>query len=310
MTRLDGVLEHLAEADVVAGELRALRESRPEDLATAVNLESVLRRRGDLEHELRALLSWQQLELVTYRVEQFDGSDAPAAAVASSILTFQALITSAFDALRAGPKRTYQPSSENQRLSALQFGRAPGAREAIQLTIPNERLLGVETVLDMALDLVFELFAARGKVLIRNLAARVGIATVTAARAWAENAVQHGLTTAITWHRPSDKPRTVAFSHSEALLFRTAIDAVADDTVQPRREECELVSIDESARTFRLVLANGTMVAGDLTDSFPPGGHWTTRRWYVADLLRADRIRYGSGAEDVRWSLRGLSPIE
>ena len=310
MSRLGDLLEGLAETDAVVGDLRQLGEIAPADPTVPINLDAALRRRSDLEDELAALLSRQQLDLLRYRAEQFDGSNVPAAHVARSIVLFQTLITAVFDAVRVGPKRHYLPPPESQRLSALQFAQAPGASDAIHLVIPNEGLLAIESDVDATLDLVFDLFAARTKPAIRTIAARAGIASVTAARAWADNAVQHGLTTTISWRRRKESPRTITFSHSEALLFRTAIDAVADGAVEPRTEQCELLAIDEIARTFRLIRFGGAMIVGDIADDFPPEGHWTTRRWYLADLVRVERIHYGTGEETVHWSLRALSPID
>ena len=310
MIRLSDLLEGLHEADDVAAELRQLREIAPGDPTVPVNLDAVLRRRSDLEAQLRDLLSWQQLDLLRYRVEQFDGSDAPAADVARSIVLFQALLTAAFDAVRTSPKRQYQPSPENRRLSSLRFALAPGAGRPVHLVIPNDGLLAIDSELDRTLDLVFELFAARAKTLIRSIAARIGIASVSAARAWADHAVQRGLTTTIDWRRRNGVPQTAAFTHTEALLFRTAIDEVADGSVEAHSVQCELLAIDEMARTFRLARFGGAVIAGDLDDGFPREGRWTIRRGYAADLLRAERIHYGTGEETVHWSLRDLTPID
>jgi len=308
MNDLQDLLEDLAEADAVAVALRRMAEATPRDQIAGINLDAVLRRRKDLERDIGGLLGARQLDLVRYRVELFDGSQPPAAAVARAVLLFQTLVTAAFDAIRTTPKRLYQPSAENARMSALNFARAPAGSSAIHFTIPNERLLILESDLDLTFATLFELLNARAKTMLRNIAARVGVASVAAAYSLAENAVQHGLTTTISWRKGENEPRTIALSHNDALLFKTAVETVSDDSVEQVETDCELIAIDESAATFRIVTAGGESVAGILAEGFPRGGSWTTRRWYTAVLIRAIRVRYSTGEEIVRWSLRGLVP--
>lgn len=310
MSRIAEVIESIAEADAVADELRRAREHDPDDATLSINRDAVLRRRADLEAELGVLLDTEQFDLLRYRVEQFDGSDAPVLGVARSIVLFQTLLTAVYDAVRGGPKRRYEPSAENIRLSALQFARPPSAGSAVHFLIANDRLLALESDLDVALELMFELFDARARTIIRDVAARAGVASVAAAHAWAGNAVQHGLTTTITWRKNKSDRRSVALSHSEALLYRTAIEAVADRSSEVMSIECEIVSLDEAARSFRLRLTDKSIIAGQIADGFPFGGRWALRHWYMAELLRATRLHYASGEETVRWSLRGLTAAD
>lgn len=308
MSRISAIIDDLAEADTVAHALRRLAEAEPRDEIITINLDAVKRRRADLERELAALLATRQHDLIGYRVELFDGSAPSAVAIARSIVHFQTLVTAAFDAIRSGPKRLYHPSHENVRMSLLSFARTPGGGAAIHFTIPNDRLLLLASDLDETFGLVFDLLMTRTKTMFRDIATRAGIASVTAAHAWADNAVQYGLTTTVAWRKASDERRVISLSHSDALLFRTAIDAVSDEAVEEIDRPCELLAIDETAGTFRIEAAGGETITGTLADGFPRGGNWTTRHWYTAVLLRAMRVRYASGEVTVRWSLRQLIP--
>ncbi len=310
MSRIAEVIESIAEADAVAGELGRAQEHDPDDATLAVNRDAVLRRRADLEAELGQLLATEQFDLLRYRVEQFDGSDAPVLGVAHSIALFQTLLTAVYDAVRGGPRRRYEPSAENVRLSSLQFAHPPSPGSAVHFLIANDRLLALESDLDVALELLFELLDARARTIIRDVAARAGVASVAAAHAWAGNAVKHGLTTTIAWRKKKADRRSVTFSHSEALLYRTAIEAVADESSEVMSVECEIVSLDEPARSFRLRLSDKSIIDGQIADSFPVGGRWALRHWYRADLLRATRLHYATGEETVRWSLRGLAAAD
>jgi hypothetical protein len=306
MSRISDILDDLAEADSVAHQLRRLAEAEPRDQIVAINLGAVIRRRTDLERELGTFLATRQRDLIRYRIELFDGSAPPAIAIARSIVLFQTLVTAAFDAIRSTPKRLYQPSHEAVRISALSFARAPGGNADIHFTIPNDRLLLLASDLDEAFGIVFDLLSARAKTMFRNIATRAGIASVTAAHAWAENAAQYALTTTIAWRQASDERRVISLSHSDALLFKTAIDAVSDETVDEVDRQCELLAIDDATGTFRIEVSGGETITGVLAEGFPRGGSWTTRHWYTAVLQRAIQVRYATGEETVRWSLRRL----
>jgi hypothetical protein len=310
MMLLSDILDDMADADSVAAELRRLAEAAPRDEVLRINLDAVARRRRDLERRMARLLGAQQLDLVQYRVGLFDGAPPPAATLARSLLLFQALVTSIFDAVRTVPKRRYAPSNENIRLSAFNLAAVPGDRGTMGLTILNDRLLLIESDLDIAFGLLFDLLQARAKTMLRQIAATAGIASVSAGHAWADHAAQHGLTTTIIWRKPDEARRSVTLSHSEALLLKTAIEAVADEAVEQIERDCELAAIDDGAGTFRVTTADGETIAGSLADSFPRGRGWMSRHWYVAVLTRATRIRYATGEETVRWQLRALVPHE
>jgi hypothetical protein len=308
MSAIGEILDDLAEADRVAQELRRLADTAPGDTIVRVNIDAVKRRRSDLERQLGALLAIRQLDLLRYRVELFDGSAPPAMAIARSVVQLQLLVTTVFDAVRSGPKRVQHTSHENVRMSSLSFASMPGSKAGLYLSIPNDRLLVLASDLDTTFELIFELLSARAKTMLRSLAARVGIASVVAAHGWAENAVQYGLTTTIAWRKASDERRTVMLSHSDALLFKTAVESVTDDAVDEIDRPCELLAIDEAAGTFRIEATGGEIITGTLGEGFPRGGNWTTHFWYTAVLHRAVRIQYATGAETVRWSLRRLIP--
>jgi hypothetical protein len=308
MTRLPDILNDLADTDAVSGELRSLAAERPQDEIIAINLGAVAKRRRDLERELDAELRHRQFDLVQYRIEQYEGGVCPASAVARAILLFQSLVTSIFDAIRTAPKHRYHPSNENIRLSTMTFAAAPADSVVISFSIPNDRLLILQSDLDLTFELLFNLLAARSKTMFRQIAERVGIASVSMAHSWAENAVQFGLNTAITWRKTGDEGRSAALSHSDALLLKTAIEGTGDEHVDQIDCDCELLGIDEAASTFRIRNADGEAIDGDLADGFPRGESWTTRRWYTATLTRATQIRYANGAEATRWTLRELIP--
>jgi hypothetical protein len=307
MIDISDIIEDLAEADIASSYLRDLADAKPGDQILPINLAAVLRRRTDLEHRMSALLSVVQVDLIAFEIRRDDGGEAAAAPAASCVVLFQRLLTAAFDAVRTGtPKRLYDPSPENVELSTLSFSPPPDGSHSINLTIANERLLAIDTDLDQAITLVLELLALRPKTLIRELAQRVGVATVAAAHALAAHAAAHDLSVSVAWRKRDREHRQASISHSDAQAFAAAVEAINDDRIESIDRECELLAIDEIAGSFRIACADNETISGELVSGFASGGQWTTHRWYKAHLVRAVRLRYASGEEIVRWSLRGL----
>ncbi|MCB1502675.1 MAG: hypothetical protein KDK07_23345 [Bauldia sp.] len=307
MNRLADILEDLAAADAATHHLRQLAATQPLDPVLAVNLDALLRRRGDLERQMAALLSAEQNDLIRIAVTGVDESSAPAADAARSVALFQRLLTAAFDAILTGaPKARYAPSPEAMERSTLHFVRPPSDSHEIHLAIANDYLLAIESDLDRALGLVCELLVLRSKVLIRELAQHLGIATVSAAYALFELAAAQRLSISIRWRKRDHERRKISVSHADARTMTTIIEAIHDDRMATVEQDCELLGIDEVGGSFRIAITGGQVISGDLTDGFPRGGAWTTRRWYRALLLRASRLGYADGEETVRWSLTGL----
>src|SRR4051794_34354723 len=104
MSELVSTLDSLHDTDVVLAKLNKLAQTSEQDTALRINLETLAKRRRDLERRLGAQLRADQLDLVEYRIEAAGGETCPAIAVARAIQSFQEMTTSVFDAVRTSPK--------------------------------------------------------------------------------------------------------------------------------------------------------------------------------------------------------------
>ena len=207
MNRLRFILRDLQETALVLADLHGRMSLNPADDVLRVNAETVAKRGRDLEMQLTRELREQQLDLVQYRIEQQQGEPIPAAGLTSAILLFQRIITSIFDAVRDRPKQIYSPSAENVALSSMTVASAKMiAPTELTLAIPNDRLLALQSELDLTFDAALRLLQSHTTDAIKELAARIGVSAVSQAYRWAENAVEHRLVTAIRWQRSADQP--------------------------------------------------------------------------------------------------------
>jgi hypothetical protein len=308
MNELVSTLDSLHDTDVVVAKLNKLVQASDQDAALRTNLEALAKRRRDLERRLGAQLRDDQLDLIEYRIEAASGEICPALAVARAIQHFQEMTTTVFDAVRASPKRTYQPSQENIELSTLHLAGARVGSVTMSLAIPNERLLAIQSDLDLTFELVFELLRLRNREGAVKLQRRTGIAALSRALAWAQNSVEHGLTTFVSWQKSEAVSESAAISPNEALILQTTIETTAIERIDDVEQECELVSLNGVSSSFVLRAANGEELAGRVGNGFPRGP-WTIHEHYAAALTRRLSIRCSTGEETAQWTLNSLTPL-
>ena len=306
MNRLRFILRDLQETALVLADLHGRISMNPGDDILRVNAETVAKRGRDLEVQLTRELREQQLDLIQYRIEQRHGDPIPAAGLTSAVLLFQRIITSIFDAVRDRPKQIYSPSAENVALSSMTGASAKMiAPTELTLAIPNDRLLALQSELDLTFDAALRLLQSHTTDAIKELAARIGVSAVSQAYRWAENAVEHRLVTAIRWQRSADQPVGVVVTADEAFLLQRTIASSSIERLADFETELELIALDEIARTFTGLSAQGQLT-GTLDLGFPRGERWVTYKRYAATLSRLTRIRCADGQEEIYWTLRQL----
>jgi hypothetical protein len=309
MTQIRRILNDLQDTDLTLERLKALALQDPHDEITRINSEGIEKRRKDLERKLNYELRHDHADVVEYKIERVEISNYPAKAIASSILTFQELITSVFDAIRTTPKKTYKPSPASIELSAMDFAGARAGSVVVAMSVHNERLLAVQSELDQTFDLVISLLHARTDTELRELVNRVGVASISRAYNWADNSANYGLDTSITWSKAVPLGEPVSVTKQQALALKEAIDATSDEEIKPEEYECELIGIDDDTSYFHIKTTAGEEIKGGISNEFPKGLQWTTHNNYRAFLSKSTRIKYSTGEEKERWTLHRLAAI-
>ena len=169
MTQIRTIINDLQDTDSTIERLMTLAKIEPIDDIAQFNLETIKKRRADLERKLNYELRNEQADVVEYKIERVEVNNYPAKAIAASIMTFQDLITSVFDAIRTTPKKTYKPSAASIELSAMDFAGARAGSVVVALSVHNDRLLAVKSELDSTFDLVISLLRANTDSELREL---------------------------------------------------------------------------------------------------------------------------------------------
>lgn len=307
MMSVRDTLDLLRDTEEAVETLQRNLDSNPASLVAKANLLSVEKRRRDLIRRLDYALHTRQEDLVRYEINR-NAATYPAMAVAASITTFQELVTAVFDALRTAPKRRYTPSSESIHLSTLDFATARSGSVLVSLSIPNERLLLIESQLDMAFDTVRRLLASASKDDIRQFVDTVGIAAISKTYAWADTSASYGLDTVVRWGKKFDELTEMVVDRTQAQHIKEIIEETSDNIKEPALMEGILVGFDADTSYFDLKIGKDVYIRGDLAPGL--SRQWTTDLPYRASLLRTTHVKYATGEESTRWTLLGLERLE
>ena len=311
MNTIEQLLQQLHDTASASAQMELALSESPGDEIYRVNADAIRKRQNDLERRLNTELKVSQSDLVKYHIQRAGSDRYPVLAVATAISRFQELVTAVFDALRSTPKQRYRPSPESIALSTLDFAMAlPTGSVMVCLSVANDRLLAVKSDLDRTFDEVFQILKMEGSEGLREIAARVGIASIAKAHDWAASASEYGISTKISVQKDIDNSVELDVTNSEALKLKEFIEEKSDQKYDTETTIGELVGIDvERPRTyFHLKADDGKIIEGKLADTFPLDREWAVHVHYFAKLIRVTTIRYATGEEKIEWLLAELAP--
>ncbi len=173
--------------------------------------------------------------------------------------------------------------------------------------IPNERMLLIESDLDLTFSRTFELLAARRQSEFRELVKVVGVAAISKAYSWAEVSAQYGLDTSIRWGKTYREARQFDISSGDAVVVKEAIEATSEKSERLVTYECILEGIDPVRSYFHIVLSDGMKITGNTDIDFPQI-EWTTKKHYKAVVEERSVIKFSTGESSTTQTLRSLEP--
>lgn len=310
MSKLRDILDDMREVDGIISRLERAAEAHPDDEISRFNAGSFLKRRNDLVRRLNDQLRQEQADLIEYRMQRPAGSNYPVRAVTNALGAFQELLTAVFDTVRSGaPKRRYRPSNDSINLSTLDFASARSGSMVLSLSVPNERLLLVESELDRAFSDVFTILRARTGDEFRQLVGRVGVASISKVYQWADANATYGIDTRIRWGKSQVETREFFVSRSEAGVIRDILAETSEEETTPAEISGVLLGFNAHSEDFQLKSFDEVSISGKLSDSFPVGDRWIINAAYKARLTRTATIKFSTGEETERWVLQDMSPL-
>jgi hypothetical protein len=290
MSPLADLQSRLNDTHAAIAQLERAIAQDPGSTTLPVSVRSLEKRAATLQAHFLEEADRLGVDVCTYRLFT-NGHRQRMADVAKALLDFQRLLTVVFDAITVGPKSRAVIDADVTEQTALDFAYSFSGSVGMVMTIPNERLLLIDSHLDMAMRKVFELAKTESAETIDQIATTLGAATVRSLYRWADDHVQTGFGADIKWRRREEVRASLLIQEPELRRLTDAISVAPDTRTETLVLDGELQAADVKRRTFKLKIAGGT-IRGRFGDAITAEHKAMLPQRYRAYVLKTTRMRY------------------
>lgn len=310
MSRLSDIIDELRETSAEIARLETVIADNPQFESLQIDLMSIQKRQRRLEEEFRVITNEKQIDVVNYRLIPAAEARVPVLSLTSALETFQWVVSTIFDALKNGPKKRGRLDPAAAELSTFDFGYAGSGSLSVVLTIPNDRLIVGETLLDRSIAIFFEAANAENREQILELGRIAGVPSVRRLYEWSGSLVGHGVDAEIQWRR-RDTIRSRFQVESPKLTRLREIIEETSETEETRVEVTGfLVGLDVDFQTFHIKITDAEDVQGKWSAEFVYNPDFVLQRRYHANLIKKSRTFYAYEKEETTWELMRLRPAD
>jgi hypothetical protein len=266
--------------------------------------ESLARRQETLEAAFAEAAEADYLDICNYRLIPEAGDTYPVLGLSKILAEFQQLVTTVFDAIKTKkPKVRARIAPELVQLSSFDFGYvAPGSLEIV-LTVPNERLLLVESDLDDSVNTVFTMMKSADPHEVGELVDKVGIASVKKLYELAEDHYKYALSAHIKWKRNEEIRGEILVQPAQFERLCARLDERSEETRELVSVKGRLVGLDVELRTFHMTFPEGEDIRGRVGPAFKEGKVSEVPGNYIADMVKTTVVYYSTREDRVTYEL-------
>jgi hypothetical protein len=305
MNDLLDILDKLQDTDATIARLREDLAAYPNIATLRLEAESLQKRRGHLEAQLLAISEDQGIDICNYRFLP-EKARPKLAGLAGALLHYQTLVTLFYDAIKNGPKAKARISAETVEQTAFEFAYAYVGSIGFMLTIPNDRLMLIESDLDASIHTVFEVAKAQKPEEILAYALRYGRGPIKTLYDWASDHVRSGLSADIEWRRGKLTREKVSIQKPEFENLQRTILMTSEEQHEEIVIEGTLVGADIVGRSFHLRPDHGDDISGR---AITLGGSVLLGTRYRATIRKTVQIVYATEEEKTSYELLDLLPL-
>jgi hypothetical protein len=297
--------EKLQDTTAAIAQLEHAVIENPDTPSLAVNLRSLHKRREALESDFLELTNQLEQDVCRYRLF-VSGTRPTISGLAQAWTNFQNAFSVIYDAIKNGPKVRGRIGVTAAEETSLGFSYSFTGSVGIVMTMPNDRLLLGETMIDQAIRTMFDLAAAQDHKQIREFAKVLGPAPVRAMYYWANTHVQNGMGAEIEWRRDKEVRARLFIQEPELARLTNAIQHTSDETSEELTYTGTLRAADLDRKTFRLETDDEHSIKGSFEDAIDAKHAVTLPRRYVVRLVKTTKIYYSTEVEDTSYHLLSL----
>ncbi len=305
MSALRAVLDRLND---IAGTIAQLEgKSTPETaFAYRMALHSLEKRRDDLRCELDEITRRDFVEICDYRIIPEGPLSFAISGVTGALHEFQDLVTLLFGADPQKPKQRARSDIATSEKTRLNFGFAYAGSLGIVLTVENERLIGIESNLDLAVRAAFNLISAKSVDDIREAVAHYGPPVVRKLYMWSKIQRDYDLSADIKWKRGDEIRNKVLVQAKESAEVCRMIESKSDIDDDHLDVVGNLVGFNVATRRFAFEFSDGELINGTFDKVFEMKPRVVPGR-YSAHLIKRTVVHYTIEKDDVSWILTNLN---
>ncbi len=287
--------------------LESLLVHHKDDPTIALTLNSLHKRQKTLEDRFAGVAHTEYLDVCTYKLITEKGSRPTILTLAQTLVDFQRLFTTAFDAIKTGPKKRARIQPDTVAASAFEFGYSFAGSVGIVLTIPNERLLIGGSEMDQAIEIIFKLTKTTDSNDIAAYARETGLATIRQLYKWASNHVNAGVDAEIKWRREKNIRAEVLVQVPELERLLQMIERTNEEYQESVTIAGTLVGADTKTHNFHMEFADGNEIRGKMAENIGHDQTVNLPKHYNATFLKTSKIHYATEKDDISYYLQSLN---
>jgi hypothetical protein len=308
MTEHVAIAVELREIEAELSQVTKLIAKHPEYPSLLVDHDSLLKRQVDLQKAFAKATSDNLIDVCNYKIIPEQGDRYPVLALSKILSDFQELVTTAFDAIKTGkPKTRARSSAETVQLSSFDFAYAAAGSLNVTMTIPNERLLLIESDIDTAIASVFALMKAPSPASISTLAEKVGVASIKKLFELADEHKRYALSADVIWRRDEEIRNRVIVQAPEFEELCAFISEKSDEESELLTLTGRLAGLDVDLGTFHMTFPEGEDISGRLANSLKASHGVQIPGNYTAKLIKKTVIYYSTRQDRISYELLELT---
>jgi hypothetical protein len=249
------------------------------------------------------------VDVCRYRLIPTTNNGVKIGGLSAALSAYQSMFSILFDALSSGPRKTTRISSETMEKTAFDYGYSFAGSVGVAMTIPNARLVGVETTFDEAFRIISELAKASTTAEVLKHARRIGPAPIRSFYRWAEDHLKSKMSADIVWQRGEETKARMLVQDAE---FEAIVRVIRETSEEERHDITttgSLIGIDESRHSFHFKADSGEDYLGTFVCIIDAANPVSIPSRFRANITRVKTIQYAVEEEKDRYEMTDLSPL-
>lgn len=309
MSELLELQRKLQDTTATITELERRIVQRPQSRGLRLSLESLVKRREDLQADFDELADHESLDVCTYRLFQETDDGLSLGGYSGALSEFQKSFSSLYDAIISGPRKRTRLSPDVVQATRFRFGYAYAGSVGVVLTINRQRMLIDIGPLTETITTFFSLAEAPTREDIREIGRRLGPAPLRSIFRWADVHVADGIGADIRW-RHGEQTTSLLLQRDEMQRLRDEIGATSEEEHEEFTLTGTLSGASMETKRFDFRPDNGDTIRGHFTDAINAEHEVRIPDVrYQATVEKVTTVNYSSEEEKVVWKLLRLVEI-